>query len=129
MTQFDSFIKKIFSEDLSNMGPAVGPAASSPSSSSSTLSTSVNRPQTTTAQSSQAGHGELDIDKVLNDKSTKWKDWLSKDYNGKALTAHVMKTIFDPKSDPMKRTNTLSQIGANPDLSSYFNNMIGTMTK
>lgn len=129
MTQFDSFIKKLFLEDLSNMGPAVGPAASSSSPSYSTTSTTVNPPQTTTAQGSQAGHGELDIDKVLNDKTTKWRDWLSKDYNGKALTAHVMKTVFDPKSDPMKRTSTLSLIGNNPDLSNYFGSMIGNMTK
>lgn len=114
-------------EGLGNMGPAVGggaPATGRPGG----LSAPASKPAMGASPGANpAAAGQLNIQNVIDDKSTEWKDWLEKPYNSEALGAHVMSTMFDPKADPAKRDNLTKTIDSNPDLKNYYTNLVNTM--
>jgi hypothetical protein len=96
-------------------------------SSGSNLASPVSKQNTGIASpEGQNPNGGVDVQNVLNDKTTQWKDWLQKPYNTQALNQHVMSTMFDPQADPTQRSNMLSTIDGNPDLKSYYTNLVNT---
>ena len=125
MTKFDSFIQKLMEEGLGNMGPKVGGGAPATAGSGG-LNSPAAKPAMGSAPGAAPG-GQLNIQNVIDDKTTQWKDWLEKPYNSEALNAHVMATMFDPKADPAQRDNLTKTIDGNPDLKNYYTNLVNTM--
>jgi len=139
MTKFDSYIAQLFTEmgemgkgGLANQGPAVTNAAPTQQSATGSSPSTMNKPKiplnTNTSPSGQQ-NAAIDVNAILNDKSTKWGDFLSKDYNKKALNTHVVKTLMDSKTDPQMRDNLIKTISTTPDLNAYFGDFVNTLSQ
>ena len=108
------------------MGPKVGPASSGgqmTASAPSSLGTVKPSTGGVSSPSPEEG-GQIDIQNVLQDKTTQWKDWLTKPYNAQAFNSHVIGTMFDTQADPQQRAELAKTIDGNPDLKSYYSNLI-----
>lgn len=125
MSKFDEYIRKIFQEGLDNMGPAVGPAASTPkpSSSSPTGATSTSSTPTAASGAKPMDNDTMKVLGALGDKNTKWTEWLGDPSNKKTFDSHIQKVMFDPKGDPSSRENLLGVISQTPDLQKYVSGM------
>jgi hypothetical protein len=131
MTRFDAYIKKLFEESLGDMGPKVGISSPAPTGSSPMASGASQPSNPTGTPSGSVGANTsdaLDINDVINDPTTKWKEWLQKPNNSAALNSHVMKNMFDPKADPRVKDDLAQTIDKSPDLKGYYNNLVNTIT-
>jgi len=131
MTRFDAYIKKLFEEGLESMGPKVAGISNSTSVGSSPMASGASQASGPTATPSGSVGADtndaLDINDVITDPTTKWKEWLQKPKNAQALNSHVMKNMFDPKADPRVKDNLAQTINQSPDLKGYYNNLVNNI--
>ena len=128
MTRFDAYIKKLFEEDLGNMGPKVAGISTSTSVGSTAMPSGASKssnPTGTPSSAVGANTNDSVIKDLMDDPTLKWQKWLTgENPNVKAAVDSRLQTIFDPNADPNERDNTLNSVNKNPDLQSYVTNNI-----
>ena len=124
MTQFDSYVKKIMTEGLGNMGQGGlsnrGPAITQNNNSSSTT---VNRSTTSSqANSANKNNSALDVGAYFKNQSTDWDREMKMPEFQNAVAAHYDNMMLDPKTPPQERNDLMMKIQKTPALQKYFQN-------
>jgi hypothetical protein len=127
MTQFDTYIQKLWAEGLGTMGSGGlanrGPAVTQ---TNNNTSTTVNKSATTASQSNSKDHAELDVGAYVKNQSTDWDREMKMPEFQNAMAAHYDQVMLDPKATPQDKNDLMLKIQKTPALQKFFQNRISS---